>query len=357
MFHFANPWFLLLLPLVPLATWLWLVQRRGAVRFPDAREFAGLPPGRSQTARRGGALLRAFALLAVVVALAGPRLADWRTRIPTEGIAIELVLDVSGSMAARDFLWQDEPISRLEAAKKALHLFVAGGDVPGSDQLDGRPHDLVGLVTFATWPDSPCPLTLSHAVLLRMLDAEQPRSIPGESETNLSDAIALGLHRLESARTRRKVVVLISDGEHNVAKPHSEWTPRQVAQIAANLDVPIYAIDAGGDSGADDDVALGPPQAGPPPGAVDPKLRAKIRASAESTLRSVAGLTGGRYFQARDTDALLAVCREIDRLEKNEIRGFQYRRYHEGYPWLGLTAFILLATLQVLEMTLWQRIP
>ena len=55
------------------------------------------------------------------------------------------------------------------------------------------------------------------------------RSVPGESETNLSDAVALGLYRLKSAGPRRKVLVLLTDGEHNVPDPRSGWTPRQAA--------------------------------------------------------------------------------------------------------------------------------
>src|SRR5205085_1665629 len=83
--------------------------------------------------------------------------------IPTEGIAIEMLVDVSGSMAQPDFNWQGKPISRLDAVQKVFHLFVEGGAGPGGQRLTGRPEDLIGLVTFATWPESPCPLTLSHA--------------------------------------------------------------------------------------------------------------------------------------------------------------------------------------------------
>lgn len=348
MFHFARPWVLLLALVVPVVVWRWLRLRRGTMRFSDMSLVTPLPEGRSRAAQRGGAWLRGLGLLLIIVALAGPRFADWRTRVPTEGIAIEIVLDVSGSMAAKDFRWENESLSRLEAAKRALELFVAGGVGPGGVQLAGRPSDLVGVVTFATWPESICPLTLSHAVLLRMLEAEQPRSVPGESETNMSDALALALHRLESATSKRKVVVLISDGEHNLPRPQSEWTPRQAAQIAANLHVPVYAIDAGGDSGADDAVGERP---------IDPKQRAKTRARAESTLRAVADITGGRYFPARDTATLLSVCQDIDRLEKTAIESFQYRRYYEGFTWFGLAAFATLLTLQLMEMTFWQRVP
>ena len=48
------------------------------------------------------------------------------------------------------------------------------------------------MITFAHRPETICPLTLSHSVLLGMLDAEQVRSTPDEAETNLSDPVASG---------------------------------------------------------------------------------------------------------------------------------------------------------------------
>jgi Ca-activated chloride channel homolog len=348
MFYFERPWYLLLLLAVPLLVWLWVRKRRGTLRYPDTGLFAAMPVGRGRMARLGGAALRAAILLLLVVAVSGPRVADFRSRVPTEGIAITVLLDVSGSMAAKDFQWQDRAISRLEAAKQAMRLFVAGGEGPDGTALDGRPNDLVGVVTFATRPECTCPLTLSHSVLLGLLEQEEPRSVPGESETNISDAIALGLHRLESARVRRKVIVLLTDGEHNVPSPKSGWTPRQAAQVAANLNVPIYTVDAGSEMGSEDYPGGKP---------IDPKVRAQTRASAERTLRSLAAISGGRYFEARDTKSLLDVCKEIDRLEKSAIESFQYEKYHDVSFWLGLAALVLMVALQVLEQTMWLRVP
>jgi Ca-activated chloride channel family protein len=277
-------------------------------------------------------------VLFLLLALAGPRWPDLRTRIAAEGIAIVLVVDVSGSMAERDYDWRSERISRLEAVKRALRLFVAGGEGPAGEQLEGRPEDLIGLVTFATRPENICPLTLSHSALLHLLDAEQPRSGPDEGQTNIGDAIAWGLHRLDSAGPRRRVVILLSDGEHNVPPPALK--PRQSAQLAANLGVPVYAIDAGGDA----------------PGTETPAEGAD-RAAGERALQAVAKLTGGTYFRAHDTPGLLAVCRRIDRLERQEIQSFQYRRYYEGYPWCALGSFVFLVALYVLEWTAWRRLP
>src|SRR5262245_19348204 len=217
MFHFATPLCLLLLLLVPPLIWWWLRRRRAAVSYPGEGLLAGLPPGRARAARVGGATLRAVALTCLALALSGPRWPDLRTPLEAEGIAIFMVVDVSGSMGERDFDWEGLPITRLEAAQRAFRLFVAGGMAEGvKGRFEGRPTDLVGLVTFATRPEVNCPLTLSHSALLRLLDAEQPRAVPGDSETNLSDALALALDRLRSAGPRRKVLVLLTDGEHNL---------------------------------------------------------------------------------------------------------------------------------------------
>jgi Ca-activated chloride channel family protein len=341
--EFAHPWLLLLALALPLLVWRSLRARRAALRYPDTGIFAELPAGRSRIARWGGVGIRAAGLLLLIVALAGPRWPDLRTRIATEGIAIAMVVDVSGSMAEPDFAWKEERISRLEAVKRAFTLFVAGGQGLDGEPLEGRPDDLISLLTFATLPEDCCPLTLSHSALLQVLARAEPRTMPTESQTNIGDAIAWGLERLESAGSRRKVMVLLTDGEHNVPPPALK--PRQAAQIAAKLHVPIYTIDAGGESA---EVTMDRGSTGD---------RAADRANAERILQAVAKITGGQYFRAQDSQALLNVCRDIDRLEREPIQSFQYRRFYEGYPWFGLASFVLLVGICVLEMTLWQRVP
>jgi Ca-activated chloride channel homolog len=338
--EFAQPWWLLLLLLVPPLLWWWHHGRRAALRFSDTVTLRALPRGRSRAAVWGGVGLRGAALVLMVVALAGPRWPDPGSRIPTEGIAIVLVVDVSGSMAERDFTWQGEPVRRLDAVKKVLRLFVEGGEA-GGERFEGRRNDLLGLVTFATVPESVCPLTLSHGVLLQLLEAEQPRAQLDEGRTNIGDAIAWGLHRLKAAGNRRKVMIVLTDGEHNVGKP--ALRPRQAAQLAGNFGVPIYTIDAGSDA----------PVKGPDGEETSPAARLE----AKKILQEVARMTNGGYFQAGDTKALLEVCGKIDRLERREIVSFQYRRYEEAYAWVGLGAFVLLLGLQVWELTRWRRMP
>lgn len=329
---FAFPGCLLLLLTVPPLLYFWWRRGRAALRYSDTRLLSGLPTGRARRAQRWGLNFRAAGLVFLILALAGPRWPDLGTRIPTEGIAIAIVLDVSASMNERDVDWQGEPLTRLEAVKRVFRLFVAGGEAPGSVNLAARPNDLIGLVVFATRPETACPLTLDHAALLKILDAEEARTVATEATTNPGDAIAWSLVALEKAPALRKVIVFLTDGESNVPAP--ALTPRQAAQLAGNLEIPIYAIGAGGEVN-------------------DKEAGARARAS----LEDVARITKGRHFLAADGAALAAACAEIDKLERTPIEGVHYRRYHEGYLWCAVLALVSWLVILGLESTRWRRIP
>ncbi len=342
MVPFATPAFLLLLPLAPLVGWWWLRRRRPALRFSDLSLFDGLPAGRATRARWGGAILRTLAAAVLVVACAGPRRPDLQTRLPAEGVAVVLALDVSGSMATADVAWTpgSPPVSRLDAAKRAFRLFAAGGDAPDGTHFDPRDADQLGLVTFAAVPETACPLTLNHSVLLAVLDAQKPRE-GIDAGTNVGDAIAEAVIRLDAAGDRPKVLVLLSDGEHNAFKdgPDAPLLPRQATQLAVNLGVKVYTIDAAGD---------------PPPTATADEVTTRL--AGRAVLKAVADLTGGRAYTATSGPDLLAVYKAIDELEKRPVASFQYRRYFEYAPWLAAIAVVVLVAAHGLDQTRWRRL-
>src|SRR5262249_43191026 len=160
------------------------------------------------------------------------------SRIPTEGISIAMIVDVSASMDTEDFEWQNTKIKRLLGVQKLFRLFVEGGDGPDGPKLKGRPNDLIALVTFATHPDTACPLTLEHSALLQIMEKQKARDDIGEGTTNPGDAIAWALQLLEQAPTQRRVIVFLTDGEANVK---DTLAPKRAAQLSANLSVPIYS--------------------------------------------------------------------------------------------------------------------
>jgi Ca-activated chloride channel family protein len=241
-----------------------------------------------------------------------------------------MVLDVSGSMAEKDFTLDGQKISRLDAARQAFRLFILGDGA----ELQGRGDDLVGLITFAARQENACPPTLTHGAVLKMLDDAQPIGVPPDSATNIGDAMALAVQLLEHARPEQKIMIVLSDGEHNVPPDviPNALKPRQAARLAQAFGIRVYAIYAGPETSSS-------------------------ASEGEQALRDAAEMTGGQAFRAADTAALLDVCRQIDRLEKTRIESFQYFRYYEAYPWVGLTCVVFLMNLLLLEGTRWRRLP
>ncbi len=335
---FESPAWLWLLPVAALAARAWARRRRAAFRHSHLAAFAGLPGGAARRAEIVSIALRGAILALAVLALAGPRVPDRATRLPAEGIALAFVCDVSGSMAEPDAAGT----SRLETARRAFALFVDGGSAADGSNFEGRRNDAIALVAFAAWPRTECPLTLNHTVLLAILSRLEPKGAGLDSGTNIGDALAEGLIRLKPAADRRRVLIVLSDGEHNVAGEGADapFTPRQAAQLAANLGIPIYAIDCGGEPKAD-----------------APEEARRQRAAGRAALEAVAESTGGRAFAAADADAMREVYRTIDALERTPALSFQYRRYHRFAPALAAAALACLAALVVAERFVWRRLP
>lgn len=321
-FEFRWPWLLgLVLPALAL---LWATRGRDRPRvwLSSVSLVRDLPRSlRERFAWIPEALL-AIGVVCAVLALARPRLGDERTVVHTEGIAIELVVDLSRSMLAHDFQDEDgRPIDRLEAVKHVVQDFVQG-----ADDLPGRPSDLIGLTVFAGYSEPVVPPTLDHGLLLSALRDTQIVQGRFEDGTSVAQGLAVALGRLRESEAESRVVVLLTDGEHN-----DETTdPLEVAELAAELDVRVYTVGMG---------ALGQvpyPIEGP-----DGRIRwQQIRTNLDETLlREIATRTGGLYQRAGSTEDLRAVYAEIDRLERTEVEGFVYSSWRELYAWplaLGL---------------------
>src|SRR5205823_2905601 len=163
-------------------------------------------------------------------------------------------------------------------------------------------------------------------------DAQEARKFTAEATTNPGDAIAWALHSLQKAPTKRKVIVFLTDGESNVPPP--ALTPRQAAQLAGNLYIPIYAIDA---APVDD------PQGD--------------AAKAKATLEDLARITKGKYFRAADAQGLFAASQEIDQLERDLLPTHQFQRYQDLFMWFALASLACWVIVRTLEATVWRRIP
>lgn len=327
--RFADPWWLALVPLVLIVLW----RRRGkraTVLYSSVAELAQLPRTFAQRIRRQLHFMELAGLLLIAVAIARPQSGREDSVVSTFGVAIELVIDKSDSMAANDLdpdVWDRRELTRLDVVRQVVADFVdPGGDLPG------RPNDLLGLVSFAGFVQSHCPLTLDHAAFLQLLkDVQMPtvdRRDPANREqlmTAIGDALVVAVDRLREAPAQSKVVVLLSDGESNIG----EASPHAGAEAAKAAGVRVYTV------------GVGTPGKG-----LD-----------EDTLREVAEFTGGRYFNARDAASLEQVYGAIDSLERSEITSTQFTRWREQFLPFLLSGLGLLVVHRILMDTRFRSLP
>jgi Ca-activated chloride channel family protein len=313
--EFLQPRWLLLALLVPLVAFLRLRRRRpavvlGTLAIPGAMDaiprtwrtrLAGLP-----------ALLFAAALLLATAALARP---VRRVALPvrTEGADILLCLDLSSSMTARDL---DPSRSRLAVARDAAAAF-----------LRGRPSDRVGLLGFARYPDVRCPPTLDHRALGEILAEVAPVEGDGpEDATAIGAALARAAEALRRGKARTRVVILLTDGEENVATTATPGAipPEHGARLCRELGIRVHAVAAGPGEG---------------------------RALAE-----LAAATGGRSFRARDAAGLRAAWDAIDALERSPFERPRFALEERFAPLLA-AALACVAAAAGLRATLLGGLP
>ena len=324
-----DPLWLLLLPVALVAVWRSVRRSGSRIKYPTVTFIRGLP-GVSLEPKYWLAALRAAALIGVIVALARPQSGKQHTEVTSPGVDILLALDLSGSMRGLDMKLDGKPVERAEVVKR-----VAG------DFIRKRSADRVGLVVFGETAFLQCPLTRDQDLLKNFLEAVHV-GIAGDS-TAIGDAIGVGVNHLKKLKAKSRVLVLLTDGSSN----SGVLPPEKGAELAAHYGIKIYTIGVGAD--------------GRVPFRVDGPLGPQIQYGQadldEPTLKEIAETTGGKYFRARDTEALLGVYDEIDRLEKTDVKTKEYHEYHERFAWALLPALLLLLTEIGLAHTVWRRIP
>lgn len=357
-----SPWVLLLLLGLPVLVWLMVRKKRQpAVKFSNLAAVKGYSPSWRQRMRPLLIVLRVVCIACLIIALARPRKGTMISQISTEGVAIEMVVDRSGSMIENEMSYGGQMLSRLDVVKRVFTDFVKGD----KKDFKGRGSDMIGLVTLASYPDTVCPLVQNHEVLTQFLRKISGATTQGEGQTAIGDAVALAAARLYKAedelrrsnaavaggdnksepefKIKSKVIVLLTDGINNFGK----YDPMEAASLAKKWGIKIYAIGiGGGQSFVTVDTPLGPY-----------KMPRGGQELDERLLKAMADSTGGFYARAEDADALKAVCKKIDELEKTRVTSVQYTQYAERF---SIWAWIALGTLiaEILaSCTIFRKIP
>jgi Ca-activated chloride channel family protein len=329
--HFAYPYVLLLLLLLPVLAWLkGKIGQAASFVYSSVdlvRPIAGL-----RRSRAGAILadLRWLALAVFIVALAQPRLPQGESHVKASGIDIVVALDLSGSMRSEDF---GPGQSRIKLAKEVLGKFI-----------DNRPNDRIGLVAFAKEAYIASPPTLDHDYLLHQLDRLQIGVID-ESATAIGSALMTGLNRIKDLKDKSKIVILMTDGENNSGK----ISPLTAADAAQALHVKVYTIGIGKQGTAP--YPRGKNQWGQ---MMYQQVPVDID---EETLTKIAQQTNAKYYRADTADTLRRIYADIDRLETTEVEVKKYQHYDELFGQVAIGGLAVLLLEMILAQTVWRKLP
>ena len=316
MFRFANPHLLWLLALVPVMIVAFAVvlrlRRRNLSRFGNLATVKSLLRDVSSWRVHTKFILFVTAYTAVVFAAARPQFGAKLREEKSEGVEMMLVVDVSRSMMAEDFL-----PNRLDRTRYAIDKIFSSLN-----------QDRVGVVVFAGEAKVQLPITSDYR-MARSFAKRLSTDLVGVQGTELGEAIDLASLSFSDRDGASRVMVLITDGE-----AHDSGAVA-AAERAAERGIRIFAIGIGSPEGAP--IKIG--------GELikDEKGEIVVSRLNEQLLQDIAEKGNGGYLRATNAAfGLDEIVDEIASMEKSERTTLNFEEYNEQFGWLLWIAVILL---------------
>jgi len=307
--RFANPVFLILTALVPLAGLFWAFLRARREKALDRLVAPSLrarllPPGANLWGLQAWCIV--LGLFLSLFAASRPQWGKTNEKIVERSRNVVVALDVSRSMLAEDV----RP-NRLERAK---------ADV--ADLIDSLAGDRCALVAFRHTGALVCPLTTDHGFLRSALEQMGPESA-GAGETDLGAAIRTALTALDPAADDHNAIIVISDGGDLKGEALTH------AAAAKKRGIPIFTV------------GIGDPRVGATIPAADGKGVQKFQGAPvkvkleETALKAIAEASRGRYVPlatAGTAETTLGAIyrrflRQVAAKEQNEVEMRAAERY------------------------------
>ena len=328
-FRFEDPWLLLILLSLPI---LILRERTIAsvINYSSLASLKAVSQHHSKIKAMVPIILRFLAITLFIIAFARPQEGHKRTEILSQGVDIVLAIDTSGSMQALDFKKNETQVTRLSVVKDVVAEFVKN-----------REMDRIGMVVFGANAFTQCPLTLDQNILLSFLD-KLKIGMAGDA-TAIGSAIGISARRLKDLKSKSKVIILLTDGRNN----SGVISPLQAAEIAKSLDIKVYTIGVG--------------KRGKAPFLVDSIFGKRLIYQNvdidEEVLNKISKMTDAKYFRATDLKSLKDIYKQIDLLEKSEVKSIDHSEHKELFHYFLIPGLILLLTEIVFSNSFLRRLP
>jgi len=254
-------------------------KKKEAIKFSNLEFIKSAETNRRKSRRDLWLLFLSLVTIGLmIVGFANPHIPLEQTK---EGLNLVLVVDISGSMKATDY----KP-DRLEAAKSSAKTLI--------ESL--LPKDNVGIVTFGTGATTAAYLSPDKGKVVEKLS----NIAPTDGETAIGDGMALGIDMATSIQSKKKVVILLSDGVSNAGVISTS----EAVSFAKSNNIQVYTVGLGSKG----KTLLG----------YDFFGRPQYAELDENTLRSIAQETGGKYYKSVDMKTLNEIYHNISSDLKRE---------------------------------------
>ncbi len=313
MFRFAHSELLYLLIIIPLLIifYVMMVQKKkkAIATFGNPELLAPLMPLLSFKRGAWKFVMLLFALIFVILGVAGPQFGSKLQQVKKKGVELMIVLDVSNSMMAQDI----KP-SRLEKAKMSI-----------SRMIEKLSNDKVGLIVFAGDAYVQLPITTDYSSAKLFLSNVNTEMVPVQG-TSIGSAIDLAIKSFTPETETSKAIVVITDGENH------EDDAVIAAKSAREKGITVHTIGMGLDQGAPI-----PEKGRAGEFMKDGSGTIVISKLNEETLRDIAKGGEGLYVRASNTNVGLdQLLDEVNEMEKSLLEERVYSDYAERYQYFLL---------------------
>lgn len=228
-------------------------------------------------------IIKILIFVLLCIALTSPIMIDKLDPLNRKGKDIVLAIDASGSMNSSGYdvdneVSEGQRLSRFEITKKIATQFI-----------HKRASDNVGIVLYGDFAFIASPITYEKDIVTEMLSYLN-QGMAGQN-TAIGEAIAMSIRSFKHSKAKTKIVILLTDGEHN----SGSVSPKDAAELAKQGNIKVYTIGIGAKGEAD-----------------------------ATLLEKIATTTGGKYFSAVTAKELQDVYSTIDELESSKIKSKEY---------------------------------
>lgn len=247
-------------------------------------------------------LIKIVIFTLLLIAISSPVITDRLNQNNRNGKDIVLTIDASGSMNSSGFDFENDVSNNLRLSRFEITKIIA------KDFILKRNSDNIGIVIYGDFAFIASPITYEKVIVSDMLDY-LTQGMAGQN-TAIGEAIAMSVRAFKHSKAKSKIVILLSDGEHNSGK----ISPKEAVKLAVLKNIKIYTIAIGNRGEAD-----------------------------EALLQQIATDTQGEFFTAVNAKELQNIYEKINDLESSSIKSREYlfQNYYYHLVLLLSLAFLL----------------